>query len=197
MFFFVKSTSTDPTALFPVSVVQIVMSGFNVCRGASAGISPSGKTISIGSGGLRMNRVPPGIYGTQYGSGCVFSYSSAFASWILILKEWRQQSHLASRMTRRRRGRLETKINFAAFAPENKRTIDQVRQRTFNKRTALAFEQPRSASNRLRSAIASSMKISLSMVQLQSVLRAFRYSLATLGEGVMSELRGVINSEKL
>ena len=100
-------------------------------------------------------------------------------------------------MTRRRRGRLETKINSAAYAPENKRTIDQVRQRTFNKRTALAFEQPRSASNRLRSAIASSMKISLSMVQLQSVLRAFRYSLATLGEGVMSELRGVINSEKL
>ena len=45
---------------------------------------------------------------------------------------------------------------------------------TFNKRTALAFEHPRSSSNRLRNFVASSKNISRSITQLDNVLSDLR-----------------------
>lgn len=85
IFFLPKSTNTFPTALFPVSALQILMSGFNVYRGASSGKLPSGKQILIGGGGLRMKSDPPGMNGTQYGSGWVYSNSSALPSFCVLL----------------------------------------------------------------------------------------------------------------
>ena len=85
IFFLPKSTNTLPTATFPVSSLQTLISGFNVCLGASAGISPSGKQISSGGGGLRMKSDPPGMKGTQYGSGWVNSNTSALPSCFLLL----------------------------------------------------------------------------------------------------------------
>lgn len=80
MFFFVKSTKTVPTAALPVSSLATDISALNSTFGKSAGTFPSGKQTSLGSGGLRMKSDPPGMNGTQYGSGCEFLNSSSFPS---------------------------------------------------------------------------------------------------------------------
>ena len=54
-------------------------------RGASSGKLPSGKQMLIGGGGLRIKRDPPGMNGTQYGSGWEYSNSSALPSFCVCV----------------------------------------------------------------------------------------------------------------
>jgi hypothetical protein len=95
---------------------------------------PSGKQTDMGGGGLRMNLLPPGCVGKQYGSGCIQANNSSCPS----LSNRVAAAALTPRLTsNRRRNLVASSLKISRSTAQERRVRSECRY----KRATLKIEQ--------------------------------------------------------